>query len=354
MSQSSLKAESSGADGATGAAQLRPRLCHLKKWSHFQGFGFNLHAEKTRNGQFIGKVDANSPAELAGLKEKDRIIEVNYVNISNENHQQVVKRIRNGVELDGKVIENEVVLLVVDQATDDHYKKLNVIVRSDFDNVLKYITPTEEELKNQKNNKSPITTPSVSDKLSTHSSSNYETDEHHETNNHNNNDSDDEVDRTSQHSTDRNRNNKTDNNNNTTTTTTLKNKTETVINSNRTSEIENYENADQVSQSSSVNNKSNHSRTNSETKSTSSHTKTTTNKATPPLATKSTNNQQQTTKSSSANNNTQSTSVGSSNVDPFKMSAAEFKNYLKNKPRSDPRVGAPVDMKQKFQMFQDM
>ncbi len=24
----------------------RPRLCHVKKWPNFQGYGFNLHAEK--------------------------------------------------------------------------------------------------------------------------------------------------------------------------------------------------------------------------------------------------------------------------------------------------------------------
>jgi Na(+)/H(+) exchange regulatory cofactor NHE-RF1 len=121
-----------------------PRLCHLRKWSHFQGYGFNLHAEKTRNGQFIGKVDANSPAESAGLKEKDRIIEVNFVNISNENHQQVVKRIRNGVEIGGKLIENEVVLLVVDQETDDYLKKNNIIIKHDMPEVLRLETKKEE------------------------------------------------------------------------------------------------------------------------------------------------------------------------------------------------------------------
>jgi len=34
------------------------------------------------SGQFIGKVDPNSPAEAAGLREGDKIIEVNGVNIS--------------------------------------------------------------------------------------------------------------------------------------------------------------------------------------------------------------------------------------------------------------------------------
>jgi S1-C subfamily serine protease len=66
-----------------------PRLCHVVKRADFEGFGFNLYAGKVKQGQFIGKVDANSPAEAAGLKPGDRIIEVNSVNIGNENHKQV-------------------------------------------------------------------------------------------------------------------------------------------------------------------------------------------------------------------------------------------------------------------------
>ena len=124
----------------------RPRLCHLRKWSHFQGYGFNLHAEKVRNGQFIGKVDPNSPAEMAGLNEKDRIVEVNFVNISNENHQQAVKRIRNVFELDGKMVNDEVVMLVVDLETDELYKKLNKVIKSDDEDVLRLETPSEAEL----------------------------------------------------------------------------------------------------------------------------------------------------------------------------------------------------------------
>lgn len=66
-----------------------PRLCIIVKWPDFEGYGFNLHAEKSKPGQYIGKVDDNSPAEAAGLREDDRIIEVNGVNIANENHKQV-------------------------------------------------------------------------------------------------------------------------------------------------------------------------------------------------------------------------------------------------------------------------
>ena len=46
-----------------------PRHCHIAKRPDFQGYGFNLHAEKARPGQFIGKVDVDSPAEDAGLYE---------------------------------------------------------------------------------------------------------------------------------------------------------------------------------------------------------------------------------------------------------------------------------------------
>jgi sodium/hydrogen exchange regulatory cofactor NHE-RF2 len=120
------------------------RLCHLKKWPHFQGYGFNLHAERSKMGQHIGKVDLDSPADLAGLKEGDRIIEVNNVNISNENHQQVVKRIRNGLEIDGVEYPDQVILLVVDSKADEYYKKLNVVPKNDMNNIIKLVTPVEQ------------------------------------------------------------------------------------------------------------------------------------------------------------------------------------------------------------------
>src|SRR6218665_323248 len=95
------------------------RLCHLIKWPDFDGYGFNLHAEKEKTGQFIGKVDDDSPAMLAGLREGDRIVEVNFVNISNENHRQVVERI--------KSIPNETRLLVVDNEVDRWYKGRRIV-----------------------------------------------------------------------------------------------------------------------------------------------------------------------------------------------------------------------------------
>lgn len=54
--------------------ELRPRLCVIQRGSN--GYGFNLHSERARPGQYIRAVDEDSPAERAGLQPKDRIVEV--------------------------------------------------------------------------------------------------------------------------------------------------------------------------------------------------------------------------------------------------------------------------------------
>ena len=74
---------------------IKPRLCVLRIKPDFQGYGFNLHAEKGKPGQFIGKVDAGSPAEAGGLEEGDHIVEINDENISSQSHGDVVNRIKN-------------------------------------------------------------------------------------------------------------------------------------------------------------------------------------------------------------------------------------------------------------------
>ncbi|XP_067655228.1 Na(+)/H(+) exchange regulatory cofactor NHE-RF1-like isoform X2 [Haliotis asinina] len=114
----------------------KPRLCHLLKWPDFNGYGFNLHAEKGKAGQYIGKVDDGSPAQAAGLKDGDRIVEVNGVNIGNENHQQVVSRVKAGGD--------ETRLLVVDSETDQHYKDERKVVRGDLPEVVVIRCPSHD------------------------------------------------------------------------------------------------------------------------------------------------------------------------------------------------------------------
>lgn len=111
------------------------RLCEIHKWDSFDGYGFNLHAEKGKPGQYIGKVDDGSPAEAAGLKEGDRIIEVNSVNIANENHKQVVQRI--------KALPDTTTLLVVDPEGDNYYRSKNIVLKSSLSYVVHLKNPPE-------------------------------------------------------------------------------------------------------------------------------------------------------------------------------------------------------------------
>ena len=78
----------SGSD-ETDQLDERARLCHVRTWNDGRGFGFNMQAERGKNGQFIGKVDAGSAAEAAGLRDGDRIVEVNASNIDHDTHKQV-------------------------------------------------------------------------------------------------------------------------------------------------------------------------------------------------------------------------------------------------------------------------
>jgi len=66
-----------------------PRVCVLSK-AGGREYGFHLHGEKGKHGQYVKSVDAGSPAEQSGLRPDDRVIEVNGVNIERETHQQVV------------------------------------------------------------------------------------------------------------------------------------------------------------------------------------------------------------------------------------------------------------------------
>lgn len=116
-----------------GDKTVYARLCHIVKWEDFDGYGFNLHAEKGKNGQYIGKVDDGSPSQAAGLKQGDRIVEVNEINIANETHKQVVERI--------KAFPNETKLLVVDHEADEYFRANNIIVKGTMANVKVIKTP---------------------------------------------------------------------------------------------------------------------------------------------------------------------------------------------------------------------
>lgn len=87
------------------------------------GYGFNLHSDKSRPGQFIRAVDPDSPAEASGLREQDRIVEVNGVCVEGKQHGDVVTAIKAGGD--------ETKLLVVDKETDEFFKKCKVVPSSE-------------------------------------------------------------------------------------------------------------------------------------------------------------------------------------------------------------------------------
>uniref|UniRef100_H3B474 Na(+)/H(+) exchange regulatory cofactor NHE-RF1 n=1 Tax=Latimeria chalumnae TaxID=7897 RepID=H3B474_LATCH len=130
------------------ADSLRPRVCALEKGP--KGYGFHLHGEKGKTGQFIRLVEEGSAAENSGLRAGDRLVEVNEENVENDNHQQVVSRIRS--------LESGVKLLVVDRETDELLRSRGLQCRAEFVNGLPGgEVPQEEEpkaeIKEGKNNK---------------------------------------------------------------------------------------------------------------------------------------------------------------------------------------------------------
>ncbi|XP_069760696.1 Na(+)/H(+) exchange regulatory cofactor NHE-RF2 isoform X2 [Narcine bancroftii] len=98
------------------AKEFFPRLCCMKKSPN--GYGFNLHSEKAKPGQYIRSVDPDSCAAKAGLRPQDRVVEVNGVNIEGKKHSEVVAFIKGS--------EEEARLLVVDPETDQYFKKLGI------------------------------------------------------------------------------------------------------------------------------------------------------------------------------------------------------------------------------------
>ncbi|XP_037318826.2 Na(+)/H(+) exchange regulatory cofactor NHE-RF1a [Pungitius pungitius] len=94
----------------------RPRLCHMKKGAG--GYGFNLHSEKTKPGQFIRAVDPDSPAQRAGVRPRDKLVQVNNMSVIGMPHSEVVAAIKAGGD--------ETTLLLVDAEAEDFFNRCNV------------------------------------------------------------------------------------------------------------------------------------------------------------------------------------------------------------------------------------
>jgi len=73
--------------------QAGARLCTMVRDATCKFYGFTMHQIKNRKGHFVGNVEPNSPAEAAGLKGGDSIIEVNEINVVECSHEEVAERV---------------------------------------------------------------------------------------------------------------------------------------------------------------------------------------------------------------------------------------------------------------------
>ncbi|XP_067826982.1 Na(+)/H(+) exchange regulatory cofactor NHE-RF3-like isoform X4 [Heptranchias perlo] len=96
---------------------LKPRVCVLTK-KDTEVFGFYLRTEKGKEGHVIRQVEPGSCAQIAGLWDADRILEVNGEYVDNTEHSKVVEKIR----LSG----SKITFLVVDGAAYEDAKMRNV------------------------------------------------------------------------------------------------------------------------------------------------------------------------------------------------------------------------------------
>ena len=113
-------------------------MCYLYKVDDFDGYGFNLCKIKEREGQFISNIELGSPANRGGLREGDRLVEVNGENIETKSHKKVVKRI--------KELKGEVSLLLVDPACDNYLRKEKIKLSGKYQEVVVIHSSKSEEL----------------------------------------------------------------------------------------------------------------------------------------------------------------------------------------------------------------
>ena len=121
---------------AGASAEHVARLCQLKTWPNFAGYGFNLHADRATPGQYVGKVDDGSPAEAAGLRLNDRIVEVNGCSVDGKSHAEVVSAI--------KSVVGQVRLLVVDAAADEFYRENGVEISASLADIEHIVCPDDK------------------------------------------------------------------------------------------------------------------------------------------------------------------------------------------------------------------
>ncbi|KAI1899877.1 hypothetical protein AGOR_G00066290 [Albula goreensis] len=102
-------------NGVAGST-LKPKLCFLVKARN--GYGFSLKSTRGERGVYMTDVTPAGVADKAGVKAKDRIVEVNGENVDNTTHEQIVEKV--------KASGGSVMFLLADEETDNHYRNKKV------------------------------------------------------------------------------------------------------------------------------------------------------------------------------------------------------------------------------------
>uniref|UniRef100_A0A1A7Z8U6 PDZ domain containing 1 n=1 Tax=Nothobranchius furzeri TaxID=105023 RepID=A0A1A7Z8U6_NOTFU len=90
----------------------KPKLCYLVKSK--SGFGFSISSFKGEEGLFMTEVIRGGVADKAGVRAKDRLIEINGENVEKCTHEEAVNKIKQG--------GNSVMFLLVDEETDKFHQ----------------------------------------------------------------------------------------------------------------------------------------------------------------------------------------------------------------------------------------
>ncbi|KAF4113289.1 NHERF family PDZ scaffold protein 4b [Onychostoma macrolepis] len=80
-------------DDTEAVSKPSPRVCVLKK-EEGETFGFRLRVERGQQGHIIRQLDSLGVAERSGLKNGDRLLEINEMFVDNLEHMEVAHRIQ--------------------------------------------------------------------------------------------------------------------------------------------------------------------------------------------------------------------------------------------------------------------
>ncbi|XP_069492112.1 Na(+)/H(+) exchange regulatory cofactor NHE-RF3 isoform X2 [Ambystoma mexicanum] len=100
----------------------KPRLCYLEKDK--KGYGFSLKTSQGKNGLFITALATEGSALRAGVRDNDRLVEVNGENVEKATHEQVAAKVKQSGDT--------VVFLVVDNETDKFYSKTKTALKGEM------------------------------------------------------------------------------------------------------------------------------------------------------------------------------------------------------------------------------